>query len=305
MKRRLLDLFKGFILGLDSTIPGFSMGTLALLLNIYERLIDDFSDALKHPLKLFKNDIWIFLGFIIGFIVNIYAITFFLGNYPMQTIMFFIPLVFISMPSIYKNSKNDKFKAKEIITLVVCLVALVLLSLLNAGESVGASFDPIFLIMMLIMGAIGSAAMVIPGVSGSMIIMAFGYYDVIISSLHSMLNSVKSFNFEGSLVYVIALLVVLLGVIIGITLISKLIKLLLKKWPTALYSGILGLLIGSPFAIIYLTCKEYAINWSSPWTYIMSVIMLIVGFAFGMLIILMDKKVNKQETEEAESLKEN
>ena len=88
IKSKILDIFKGFLIGLDSTIPGFSIGTLAILLNIYERLIEDLSDILKHPLKIIWKDLFLGIGFIIGLVVNIIGITWLLGHYPMETVSF-------------------------------------------------------------------------------------------------------------------------------------------------------------------------------------------------------------------------
>lgn len=306
MKNRLLDIFKGFLIGFDSTIPGFSIGTLAILLNIYERLIDDFSSIARHPWKIIKKDIWLGIGFIIGFILNILTISFLLTHFPLQTVSFFVGLVFVSIPSTFKNATQSKIKVRDVISFILCLAFLIFVTLLNGGDSKVASLSFVFLLMMFFMGAIGSGTMIIPGVSGSLIIMAFGYYDAIMILLSNILHSVTHFEFAGFGTNIIILVVFIIGVLFGIVLISKLIKLLLKKFPSSVYSGILGLLVGSPFAIYYLTVtnEAYVINYSSPFVWIVSSVTLVLGILFGIGLMIIEKKnkasLDKEESNEVE-----
>lgn len=290
MKRILLDLFKGFLIGFDSTIPGFSIGTLAILLNIYERLIDDFSSLLSHPWKIIKKDIWLGIGFVIGLGLNIVVITYLLTNFPLQTVMFFVGLVFISIPSTFKNATTNKLKIRDYLSFVLCLAVLIGITLLNAGTDVSNSISFGFVLMLILMGAIGAGTMIIPGISGSLIIMAFGYYNVIIETLDGFLHCFAHFDFTGFGSIIVVLLAFIAGVVLGLVFVSKLIKMLLNKFPQTVYSGILGLLIGSPFAIIYLTIYKYEIDWNNPLVYIISFVMLALGILFGILMVKFEKK---------------
>ena len=292
MKSRLLDIVKGFLIGLDSTIPGFSIGTLAILLNIYERLIEDFSDVLKHPFKIIKKDLWLGVGFIIGLVINIISVTWLLSHFPLETVSFFVGLVLVSIPTTFKKTTTEKRKIRDYITFFVCLGVLIGITLLNAGTEKGLTMSALFIIMILFMGAIGSGTMIIPGVSGSLIIMAFGYYNVIMEVLHNFLSAFVHFDFTGFGEIIITLLIFIIGVVIGIVFVSKLIKLLLNKVQGTVYHGILGLLIGSPFAIYYLTISKYEINFNSPWVYIISVITLALGILFGIFMLRIENKQN-------------
>ena len=301
MKNKLLDILKGIILGLDSTIPGFSMGTLAVFLNIYERLINAISDLTKHPLKSIK-EVWaIAVGFIIGLVLNIIGITFLLKNFPFQTVMFFVGLVIVSIPITYIKKIHEKLKIRDYIALIVSLLTIIGVSLLNAGTSKEISLSPVFLIMMVLVGAIGLGTMIIPGVSGSMIIMALGYYDAVMEILNKFLHIVSSIKEDNFYIYLISILLFALGAIVGAILVSKLIKKLLEKYSTTVYSSILGLLIGSPFSIIYLTINKYEIDFSSTLLIIISVITFILGGVFGVVISKFEKDdKNKKETTKEE-----
>ena len=149
MKKRILDIFKGFLIGLDSTIPGFSIGTLAILLNIYERLIEDFSDILKHPLKIIIKDIWLGLGFIIGLVVNIISVTWLLTHFPLETVSFFVGLVIISIPTTYKKASVDKRKIRDYLAFFIALGVLVGITLLNAGTDKESTLSVLFIVMMI------------------------------------------------------------------------------------------------------------------------------------------------------------
>ena len=296
MKRRLLDLFKGFLMGFDCTIPGFSIGTLAVLLNVYERIIADLNDIIKHPWRVIKDDIFLALGFVIGFILDVITITYLLSNFPLQTVCFFVGMVFATIPRTFKLSFGEGVKIRDVIIAIVGVVVLVIISLLNAGETKTVSFNPMFLVMVFIMGVIGSGSMIIPGISGSLLIMAFGYYEPIIGSLKEVFKMVATFHFENFWLYMVTLIVFIVGVIIGVIGVAKILQLLLNKFKSSVYSFILGLLIASPFAIIYLTVKDYSesINFSNPWIYIVGGVLVIVGTVFGLLMIRLERNAEKE-----------
>lgn len=303
MKRRILDLFKGFLMGFDCTIPGFSIGTLAVLLNVYERIINDLNDLLKHPWQIIKKDIYLALGFLIGFVIDILVITYLLTHFPIQTVMFFVGMVFATIPQTFKIARGEKIKVRDIIICFVSCAILVLISLLNANESKEIAIRPLFLIMIFLMGVIGSGSMIIPGISGSLLIMAFGYYEPIMITMKEVFSKVAHFEFSGIGVYLLVILIFIIGIVIGVIGVAKILNILLNKFKTSVYSSILGLLLASPFAIIYLTVKDYGefINFSSPWIYIVGGLTLVLGCLFGFLMVYLEKKNEKPKQEAIET----
>ena len=303
MKRRLIDLFKGFLIGLDVTVPGFSIGTLAIILNIYDRLIEDISALTKHPFIIIKKDIYLGLGFIIGFILDIILISYLLTNFPLQTVSFFVGLVIITIPKTIKmgveekkkNGNNHNKYYKEIIACIVASIVMVLVTLLNGGKAHEASFSPWFLIPLLLCGMIASGTMIIPGISGSLIVLALGYYDSIIMFLKGFGHCIISLDFTNFLLYSVCIIVFIIGAVLGIILMSKLIKFLKEKYASIVYFTIFGLLIVSPFAIIYLTAKSYVINWNNIFVYIVSIISMTLGIIFGIYVNKLETKVDNKE----------
>lgn len=294
MKNKIIDFIKGFLLGLDSTIPGFSMGTLAIILKIYDRMIEDFSDAPKHPIKFLKKDFFMIVGLLMGLVVNIIAISYLLRTFPLQAVCFFVGLVLCGIPQTFNDVKSRGIKFKEVLCFIIAIGVLVFVTLLNAGENQEVALSPLSLIMMVVVGSIGSGTMIIPGVSGSMIMMAIGYYEPTIQVIN---NVIRLNDFWSNALLFGCFLV---GVVLGLILVSKIIKFAFKKAPSAVYSSILGLLVGSPFAMIYLTSKKYEIDFTNVWIYITSAIMLLLGIVAGILINKQEKKKNehKEETEE-------
>jgi putative membrane protein len=98
-------------------------------------------------------------------------------------------------------------------------------------------------------GVIAAATMVIPGVSGSMIMMILGYYNTIIDTINAFINALKSFDIAAMLDTFIVLVPFGIGVVVGVVAVAKLIEFLLNKFPLITYWAI-GLIAASPFAII-------------------------------------------------------
>lgn len=109
------------------------------------------------------------------------------------------------------------------------------------------------MILLFLVGVIASATMVIPGVSGSMVMMILGYYYAVINTIKGFLDSLKTFDMPGLIHGACLLIPFGIGVLLGIFLIAKLITFLFEKFGIQTYCAILGLIIASPFAIFYNT----------------------------------------------------
>ncbi len=142
-----------------------------------------------------------------------------------------------------------------ILAFAVLFCVAVFLPMLNADEEVLRTFTaaPTTLLALFCVGIIASATMVIPGVSGSLVMMILGYYYGIINTIKSFLEALRHFDIGGMFSAGILLLPFGIGVLLGIFLIARLITFLFEKYGVATYCAILGLIIASPFAIFYNT----------------------------------------------------
>lgn len=296
----LLDFLKGICIGIANVIPGFSGGTMAVILKIYERIIGGFNDFFKHPLKTLKDLVFVLLGIIVGIVIAIFTITKLLSVFPIPTSLFFVGLIIGSIPNLFITYKEQgKTKFIDIVFLIIAVAIIVILPLLNGGNVTNIQINVWLVILMFILGAICAGAMILPGVSGSLVLMAFGYYLFLMDHISIVFKSILTFTFDNSLNSFIVVLSFGLGAIVGIVGISKILKKLFNKYPKIIYALILGLLVASPFAIIYSIVKEYndVIASASLLNYVFGVVSMLAG-AFLVLLPNIIKKKEEEDNEE-------
>jgi putative membrane protein len=170
----------------------------------------------------------------------------------LQTNLFFIGLIIGGLPVIYKRVKGNTVRLPQIVAFIVLFVVVVGFALI--GEGNGSSVDVTFslgtILKMFGAGVIAAATMVIPGVSGSMVMMILGYYNTIIDTINAFVNALKAFDIGAMLNTFIVLIPFGIGVVVGIVAVAKLIEFLLEKYPLITYWAIIGLIAASPFAIL-------------------------------------------------------
>ena len=243
MKAILLAL-KGFIMGIANIIPGVSGGTLAIILGIYEKLINILSCFWKNIKENLKFLIPLVLGMGIALIAGSFIIDWGLDNFPIATMMLFIGLIIGGIPFIYKKI-HKKYNFLNVSIFIIIAALVILISLLSMDRTVSLDKLDFFLVIRLILvGMIAAATMIIPGVSGSLVMMNLGYYEGIISAIKG-LTDIHQLGHNLAI-----LLPVGVGVIIGLVLIARLIKWLLNRFPVQSYFGIIGFIIASIVCII-------------------------------------------------------
>jgi putative membrane protein len=277
-----LEIIKGILMGIANIIPGVSGGTMAVSLGVFDQMIF----AISHLFSNFKKSLRILLPLLIGMGIGIvgftYIIEYLLKNQTLPTCLTFIGLILGGLPvlinkcSLSIRKQNKKLSLVNILLFIVFFIFVIALSVLNASEDGLTTFsvDAITLVKMFFVGVIAAATMVIPGVSGSLILMVLGYYYGILSTIREFIDALKSFNttilFEKTLI----LAPFGIGVVLGIFLISKLIEYLFKRHSVSTYCAILGLIIASPIAIIINTGALSANNFS------------IIGLIIGIILAL-------------------
>lgn len=294
------EFCQGLAIGIANVIPGFSGGTMAIIFNVYERIIDAFSNVFKHPIKVIK-DVWaIAIGLVAGVLLAIIGIVKLLEFAPIPTVMLFVGLIIGSIPFIYLSTKqHGRPKFYDYIGLIIALIFLVLLPFIQGNTIEAVTFNFWIVLIVFIMGIIAAATMIIPGVSGSLVLMIFGYYFFIMSTLKEVIYSILSFDFANILQSIIIALSFGLGCVFGLVFISKLIKKLFEICPKTVYFIILGFLIASPFSIVYAVLQEYpnAIKSMGIWDYTISVLALALGTFLAGYFSMYEKKCANKENE--------
>ena len=246
------DILKGSLVGVANIIPGVSGGTMAVSMGIYDKLIT----AVTHIFKDFKKSLRILLPIVIGAVLGIgilaFVIKWLFANYPVQTNLLFIGLIVGGLPIIWKKTKKQRITAGAIVTFLVFLSIVILFPIFGNGAGAEVALTPgigMFLKLILI-GIIAAATMVIPGVSGSMMLMILGYYNPILNTITGFISSAAALDTAGMMSYVWILIPFGIGVVVGIFAIAKFVEYVFEHAPAIAYCAILGLIVGSPIAIL-------------------------------------------------------
>lgn len=288
----LIDFIKGIFVGVANVIPGVSGGTMAVSFGIYDKLLS----AISNLLKDFKNSLKVLLPIGLGMIVGIAGFTFIIGwllaNAPFVTSMAFTGLILGGVPAM-KDSLKDGWNKDTHKSLIVNIVLLILFAalvigmlFLNGDENSGVLLkaSPSVMLTIFFMGIIASATMIIPGVSGSLILMILGYYFGIISAVKDFISALKDLDVNALINQVLILAPFAIGCIVGVFGLAKLIEWLFKKYASATYSAIFGLILASPFSIFVKVQEDYPMNNTGIFQIILGVVMLVACVALTIYI---------------------
>ncbi len=253
VKEFIVNVLRGMVIGIANVIPGVSGGTMMVSMGIYDKLIL----VLTHFIKRMKEAVALLVPIGIGMLLSIavFAKIFseiLFPRFPLQTNLFFIGLILGGLPVIYGKVKGKSIKVPQILAFVLFFVMVVGFALVGEGGDASAdiSFSVVNVIKLFGVGIIAAATMVIPGVSGSMIMMILGYYNTIIDTINDFINALKAFDIAAMLQTFVVLVPFGIGVVVGVVAVAKLIEFMLKKFPEVTYWAIIGLIVASPFAIL-------------------------------------------------------
>lgn len=279
LKEIFLIFIRGFFMGSADTIPGVSGGTIALITGIYERLIHAISSIkfgfirplLKLDFKGFKNklleeiDFELFIPLILGIGIAILTlskvITYLLEYHTAYTFSFFLGLILASAYILY--TKLDEINIKLIILTIIGIV----LSYIFVGlNPIAANHS---LIVLFFSGLIAICAMILPGISGSFLLLLLGQYEY-------MLNSLNSLNITEIVVFIA-------GAIIGILGFSKILNYLLENYESATMAFLIGIMVGT----LRLPINQVTSNLTGSW--LVCLILAVIGVV---LIIVLEKKLS-------------
>ena len=272
----LKEILRGVFIGVANIIPGVSGGTIALSMGVYEKIIGAVNNLRKDFVGSIKTLLPYVIGAILGIVCLSFIIEFCLEKFTIPTLFAFIGLIIGGLPAIYKRVKGEKIKITHIISFVLLASVIIVPTIVTAGmtDSIKTvEFGFVSIIIMIFLGMIAATSMVVPGVSGSMMLMMLGYYETILESVNTFVTAALSLDFATALSMVGILLPFGMGVLGGILIAAKIIEKLLKRYPNATMWGIIALVVTSPFAILY------GVDFAG--TTLVTVIISIITFALG------------------------
>ena len=262
-------LLKGFIIGIAKIIPGVSGALIAISFGIYEKAIKAISNFFENPINNFLFLFPIGLGVLLSISLTSGLILYFINNYYFPTILLFIGLIMGGIPSLIDNINIKKVKFIHILILTLSFSTVFLISLVNGQHFfVETSNELINFLLFFMIGFIDALTMIIPGISGTAVMMLLGCYDTLLQFLSNLISMAAIFT------NIFKVIPYLLGIVLCVIILSKVMTYLFDKKKEYMYCGILGFTLSSVLSLFFETFKN---NYSILET-IVALVLLVVGY---------------------------
>ena len=275
------QVLRGVVIGVANIIPGVSGGTMMVSMGIYDTLIH----CITHLFSEFRQSVKTLLPYAVGMLLGIVALAsllkFLFANYPLPTSTTFIGLILGGLNPLLAKIRHKKLGGVSIGVVVLFFVGIIALALTgDVSNPDTITVDVGQMVLLLVMGAVAAATMIIPGVSGSMVLMLLGYYHPVLNAVDTLKNAVFGLDFAAMGGPVLMLAPFCVGVALGIFGVAKLIEWLLSRFPTQTYCAVLGLVVASPVAILLRTDMT-GVSWVM---ILISLVTFALGFAAAMAL---------------------
>nr|WP_282193079.1 DUF368 domain-containing protein [Romboutsia ilealis] len=250
----ILNFIRGFCMALADSVPGVSGGTIAFILGFYDDFIDSLNSIISGKrldrIKAFKFISKIGIGWTVGFILSAIFITSIFENNIYEINSLFLGFIIASIPLIVKSErKNLKINKMNLLYLLIGMIIVIAITYFNpitsSGSSLSVRIDNLNLLLIVyifISGMIAISAMVLPGISGSTMLLIFGLYTPMLNAI----NQVIKFKFE----YLPGFIIFGFGILVGLFVTVRTVRSLLRKFRGQTMYCIIGLMIGSIYAVI-------------------------------------------------------
>ena len=307
----LKDFGRGAAMGVAASIPGISGGTVAVILKVYQRIVDAIGSIFKKFGKSFLTLLPIALGVIFALVPCFFLFDWAFDYFAFGIVSVFAGLIVGSFPGVVDEIKDEKVTP---IKIVVCVLAL----LFALGLGVGSVFvgDSLaiashyaapewwFYLILVLVGIVAAIGLVVPGISGSMLLLVLGFYK---PSLNAITDMLKGQNALINLSVVGALGV---GIIIGMFTIAKFMSFLLRRFHAITFYAIIGFIVGSTISLFYnYEIVGYYSHWGVDtlpiWAEVLISVVLFGGAIVGAYqIVRLGRKAKAEQQEEQLELEE-
>ncbi len=287
----------GSLVGIGSILPGVSGGMIAAAFNIYGQLIEALNNFFKHPIAAVKS-IWQYLiGVLIGILIGFIGLKLIFDHVPIPSTLLFIGLILGTLPEIWFQAKQKKIDALGFVIIGITMIVMIGILFLP----IGANQNPHWYTWVTI-GALIATSLIVPGLSGTMILLMIGYYQVMLNFVDQGLNALRTFNFNTLWQMMPQVLWILLGALLAVFILVKSMIYILKKKPQRFYQVVLGIMIASPINIIgslYLDLKEEMniFDFAEQWPmWVIGLILIPVGIYISRLFSKGNNETEENQT---------
>lgn len=267
----MLIFIKGFVVGIGKIIPGVSGAMLAMYLNVYEKILDSVTNFFNDWKTNIKFIVIFGLGLILAIVLGSRLILYFFTNYKFLTVMFFVGLI---LGGTYNFSKKITYNYINIILILALITIFLIFSLINFNNTYILKYNFVDNIVFFIGGVIDIFASLVPGISGTSLLMSIGIYNNILVMISSIFN--MTYVFDNYNIYISYTL----GMFISFILNAYLINYFLSKYRNVAYSIILGLSISS---ILFLLVNIFK-NSFTIIEFILGIILLTLGILLSCIL---------------------
>lgn len=265
----LKNMLIGAVIGIANLIPGVSGGTMMVVLNVFDKLVNavsNFRKEFKASVKLLSA---VALGAGIAVLLLSGGINWLLDHHYMVTNFFFIGVILGSFPMVWQKARGEKLRPASLIAGAVTLLLMLLTvyTVPSTPDTVLTELTPLLFLRLMLCGIVAAVCMIIPGISGSFVMVLLGVY-------HTFTSAISTLNIP-------ILIPVGIGILIGLLAGAKLLSKLLARFPQQSYLAILGFMAGSIPAILekIRAADAFTGGWAIP----AAVGMLLLGGAVAFL----------------------
>jgi len=269
----------GLILGMITVIPGLSVGTMAVVLNVYDRLIGIITPNIKKILGAWKFWLPLVISGAVGLVLFSRVVTVLYENFPLPTVWFFIGVIAGSIPLVYSRVRRDDSPLPSLPSAICAALALAVMIAMavfrpEEGTTVYTELTPRLFGMLALAGMLAAIAMIIPGISGAFLLLVAGMY-------RTVLQAVSSLNIP-------LLLPLAIGAGAGLLIGAAFVRFLLAKAPKETYGAVLGLVAGSVIVL-------FPGGFGEGVTLIFSILCLLAGGAISFFMGRQNKSENQHD----------
>jgi len=291
--KQIMKIIKGSFVGMGSILPGISGSMIAAILKIYQELITALNDFTKHPLKALKS-VWEYIvGVIIGVGFGFLFIKIFLDALPIPFTLLFIGFILGAIPGIIKELKSERYRFSHF--LVMILMMLMMIGFLFIQEGSSSTNSWIYYVVIFFIGVIFAAALITPGLSGATMLLALGFFQILIDLVDDVFRAFLTLNFAEIAPYIPMLLLLILGAIVGLIGMGKIMFQLLMHFKSHFYFGVLGIVIISPFNILFTLQQNTDENvFNTDWyIWLLGALFFVLGLFLTHIITVKGQKVEE------------
>ncbi len=237
---------KGLIIGIGKIIPGVSGSVIAISFGLYEKGIDAINNYFGNVKENTKFLLVLGSGILLSIILMSNLIKILLNKYYFLTILLFIGLISGGIPSLFSKIK-DSYNIKNLLLFLIIIAIIVFVNFLKSPNNINIYYDLNGILLLILIGIVDAATMIIPGISGTAILILMGCYDIMLNLFSNLTNFTEIIK---NIKYLIPFVI---GLSVGIIIFVKLMDYFLKNYKEETYWGIAGLAISSIISMFITT----------------------------------------------------